>query len=142
MLRRLPRWPDRLATYVESRRGMPFAWGSHDCFTHITGAVEAITGARDLYPVTWTDALSAMRTIEKHGSYEAMVSSVLGRPSQNWREARRGDVVMAEQEDDGRWAAVWRRPTMLCVGATLCGPGVDGLVFRPLNDAVLVWRVG
>lgn len=140
-LRRLPLWPDRLVAYVESRRTMPFAWGPHDCFTFVTGAIEAITGTA-LYPATWTDALSAVREIEKHGSYEAMISSVLGPPSQNWREARRGDVVLAEAEEGTRRAAIWRRPSMLCLGATLCGPGVDGLAFKPLTDAVTVWRVG
>lgn len=120
---------------------MPFAWGGNDCFTFALGAVEAITGARDLYPATWDDAMSAMREIEKHGSYEAMISGVLGRPSQNWKEARRGDVVLAETGDNHR-AAIWRRPSMLCVGSTICGPGHNELTFMPLSDAALVWRVG
>lgn len=133
-LRRLPRWPDLLAAYIESRRAMPFAWGGNDCFTFALGAVEAITGARDLYPATWDDAMSAMREIEKHGSYEAMISGVLGRPSQNWKEARRGDVVLAEQ--DGRPISA------LCVGSVICGPSLAGLEFKALTDVRLVWRVG
>lgn len=139
---RLRDWPERLDAWVDSRRDMPFAWAANDCFTFALGAVEAITGARGLYPATWSDAMSAIREIERRGSYEAMITSVLGRPSQNWREARRGDVVLAEAEEGSRRAPIWRRPSMLCVGAHIVGPGVDGLVFRPLPEAVLVWRVG
>lgn len=133
VLRRLPRWEDRLAAHIETRRTTPFAWGDNDCFTFAMDAVAAITGVA-LYPPTWTDALSAMREIEKHGSYADMISSVLGIASQNWKAARRGDVVMAEQ--DGRTVS------MLCVGSVLCGPGVDRMEFKPLPDARLVWRVG
>lgn len=140
-LRRLPRWPERLDAYIERRRALPFEWGTNDCFAFCMGAVEAITG-RNPYPSTWTDALSAMREIERHGTLEAVLASVLGRAGQNWREARRGDIVLAEQDEGPERAAAWRRPSMLCVGDRLVGPGVDRLEFRRLADAVLVWRVG
>lgn len=133
-LRRLPRWPERLATFVESRRAMPFAWGSNDCVTFCADAVQAITGARVLSEIGWTDEASALAAFEAAGGRVAAITGALGRPVQNWREARRGDIVLAEQEG----IVV----TMLCLGPTLCGPGVDGLGFKPASGARLVWRVG
>lgn len=132
-MRRLPHWPDRLDAYVESRRLMPFDWGANDCVTFAAGAVAAITGVTVLTP-TWTTAMEAARALEEAGGMAEAVASVLGRPSQNWKEARRGDVVMAEQ--DGR------NVMMVCVGAQLCGPGLDRLGFHPITTGRLVWRVG
>lgn len=132
-LKRLPRWPDRLDAFIESRRNMPFSWGHSDCITFAAGAVEAITGAAVLTP-TWTTALEAARVIEEEGGLTAAVSSRLGTPNQNWREIRRGDVALAQQ--DGRDVA------MVCVGAQLCGPGVERLGFHPITMTRLFWKVG
>lgn len=132
-LRRLQRWPDRLTAFVDSRRAIPFAWGSNDCVTFCIDAVQAITGTRVLEP-TWTDEASAMAAFEAAGGRVAAITGVLGRPSQNWAEARRGDIVLAEQDDI--------IVTMLCVGADLCGPSVSGLEFKPARASRLVWRVG
>lgn len=134
MLRRLPRWEDRLVAFVESRRTMPFAWGSNDCVSFCIDAVHVITGTRAPIEITWTDEASALAAFEAAGGRVAAISSVLGRPGQNWKEARRGDIVLAEQND----IVV----TMLCIGAYLCGPGVNGLEFKPTSSARLVWKVG
>ena len=120
--------------FVESRRAMPFAWGSNDCITFCADAVHAITGARVLPPVDWTDEASALVAFEAAGGRVAAITGALGRPSQSWMEARRGDIALAEQGE----VIV----TMLCIGPHLCGPGVNGLEFKSTRAARLVWRVG
>lgn len=138
-LRRLQRWPDRLAAFVDSRRALPFAWGSNDCCSFAIDAVEAITGRR-VWDVTWTDEAGARAVIEEAGGLIAAVSSALGRPGQNWREARRGDVVLAEQPEP--YGDMGRDGLMICVGTDLAGPSAAGLGFTLCRKAKLVWRVG
>lgn len=133
-LRRLPRWEDRLAAFVESRRALPFAWGSNDCCAFCADAIEAITGTRVL-AVDWQpDEASAMAAIEAAGGLVTAITALLGRPGQNWKEARRGDIALAELHDG-------KRVPMLVMGAYLCGPGLDGLQFLPLGAARLIWRI-
>lgn len=38
-------WEARLASYVDSMRGVPFAWGVNDCATFATGCAEAMLGS-------------------------------------------------------------------------------------------------
>lgn len=131
--KRIDGWEDAFAAFIENRRNLPFAWGSNDCLVFCRDAVEAITGVRLMEP-TWSTAKEGMRALVEAGGPEAAVSSVLGRGVQNYAEARRGDLVLAEQGN--------RRVTMVCLGAQLAGPGVERLEFKPLREAVLVWRVG
>ncbi|HWJ88507.1 MAG TPA: hypothetical protein VNS12_10585 [Pelagibacterium sp.] len=37
-------WRKRLGAYVSEVRATPFAFGTHDCWLFVTGAVEAMTG--------------------------------------------------------------------------------------------------
>ena len=132
-LRRLETWPDRLQEFVESRRRTPFAWGSNDCCTFAVDAVEAVTGAR-VWAITWVDERGALRALADAGGAAVAIATALGRPSQNWQDARRGDICLVDQ--DGRDVP------LLCIGLALAGPGVEGLAFRRLDEARLVWRVG
>jgi len=43
-LQRASTWETNLATYIESKRDEPFAYGSNDCCYFCFGAIEAITG--------------------------------------------------------------------------------------------------
>lgn len=43
-LKRASTWETNLATYIESKRDEPFAYGSNDCCYFCFGAIEAITG--------------------------------------------------------------------------------------------------
>lgn len=137
-MKRFEDWPSRLDAYIESRRAMPFAWGAtgNDCVGFCLGAVQAITGVEIQMPERST-ALEAMREIEKAGGLgELLSATVLGPARQNWREARRGDVVLVEGRDGHRLL------TMVCAGTALVGPGEEGMQSMPLRAAVLVWKVG
>ncbi|MFO1081866.1 MAG: hypothetical protein U1E23_14705 [Reyranellaceae bacterium] len=133
VLRRLERWPDRLTEFVESRRRTPFAYGSNDCCSFAIDAVDAVTGTR-VREIDWQDERGALRMLAEAGGAEAAVTSMLGRPSQNWQDARRGDICLVDQ--DGRDVP------LLCIGLALAGPGVERMEFRRLDEARLVWRVG
>lgn len=132
-LQRVPHWPDVLDSFVEANRARRFEYGTWDCCIFSIEAVKALTGAT-LWRVTWTNEAEALQAIADAGGLVQALSSALGRPSQNWAEARRGDLVLVDQQP----VAV----PMLCLGATLCGPSPERMEFKPLHDARLVWRVG
>lgn len=133
MLHRLPGWEMRLAAFLEERRPQPFAWGTNCCASFGIEWVRILTG-ETVWQVDWTDARGAKTALERAGGMRAAWEATLGRPSQNWREARRGDVGLIDI--DGRLCGV------VCTGTTFAGPGVEKLEFPPLRDVQLVWRVG
>ena len=135
-LRRFEDWPARLDAFVESRRNVAFAWGVTDCCTHCFDAIEAMTGRKVWPAVTWSTAIEAMRVLQEEGGLTGLWTKAMGAPpAQNHLEARRGDVVLAEDPQG-------REVTMLCLGSSLCGPGEERLEFLPLANGRLVWRVG
>lgn len=42
---RLRDWEERLGAYIERVKGLPFAWGSHDCALFASAAAAEVTGA-------------------------------------------------------------------------------------------------
>ena len=72
-------WPERLHEYIESRRDMPFAWGTNDCVTFAAGAILAMTG-RDLIGVPrWDSAATAMRILQEMGGMESVADKLFER---------------------------------------------------------------
>jgi len=132
-MKRIEGWEKRLAAYLLANKDVPFEWGRQDCATFMFGAVREITG-QEMREVTWSSALEAMRIIEEDGGLGAAACAPLGRSSQNWREIRRGDVALIDQ--DGRPAIC------VCTGQSLCGPGEKGLEHVHLDRAINVWKVG
>jgi len=134
-LRRVAGWEARLHRLFAHYRHEPFGWGSHDCCTFAGAAVKAIDPSFDWTP-GWKDQDEALRAIARGGGVEAAVSAVLGAPIDNWKLARRGDVVLfLEGNDFG---------VSVCTGRTLCGPGPGhaGLQHMPLKRGLRVWQVG
>lgn len=62
MARRISTWDQSLADYLRSKRHEPFEYGTNDCCTFISGAVEAMTG---------TDPMAEFR-----GEYNSLATSV------------------------------------------------------------------
>lgn len=137
----LPRpagWPERLATYLEERRHMPFGWWDNDCITCAAGGVAAqlCLPLDRLLPGRWRDARSAARWLKKMGGVEAACTSLLGEPVRGRRAAMlgRGAVVCVDAGNgptlglmagNGRW----------------CAPGADGLVWRKAAEVAVGWEV-
>lgn len=136
---RLPDWPERLAALIEQRRREPFAWGRHDCALWAADAVLAITGTDLAKPWRgrYRSAAGAVRIIHQQGAADAGLAALVDEAlcrRLHVRQAQRGDVVLA---DMGAMNALG-----VVSGAGMwCGPGAQGLVFRPLREAVAAWEV-
>lgn len=127
-------WPSRLAAFIETRRSMPFGWGSHDCVTMATDWISEATGQDPIADIRgWDDALSAARTIEALGGLRAAVGERLG-PEIDPALAQRGDIVMHEET---------ARPGLgVCVGEWFAAPlEAGGVLLVTMGRAVCAWRV-
>lgn len=125
-------WPERLFEFIESRRYMPFAWGSNDCALFAADALQIRCGIdfAERFRGKYTSELGAAKFIRKAGGMAGFAYSLREKPQ---GLAQLGDVILANMEEretfgsvlrDGRWAA----------------PGVAGLVFRPVSDAIKVFE--
>lgn len=134
-LQRHPDWPERLAAFVESRRHVPFAWGSNDCATFAADAVLAMTGRDPLVMMRglWQCSFGAQMAMRTSGGLAWAARRQLGRPLQQPAAAPRGAVVCARVEG----LAILG----VHMGAWWCAPGAQGLVFRPAREVRLAWGV-
>jgi uncharacterized protein DUF6950 len=123
-------WPERFNAFIDSRRHMPFAWGSNDCGLFVADGILMITGV-DLgakFRGYKTEA-GAMRKVRKAGGMEGLAADLTPKHE---GLAQRGDVILATVEG---------RETYGLVGLNFwCAPGADRLVFRPLSDAIKVFE--
>jgi cell wall-associated NlpC family hydrolase len=135
IMQRLPDWPERLYAYIESRRSTPFAWGVNDCAMFAAGAVRATTGVNRLPAFDhWQDARGALRVLGKERGFEKAMDARFDR-RRSPLEAQRGDVVLMKTTNPPRkWLAV-------CDGPNCWAPAAEGLVSRPLSDAIIAWEV-
>lgn len=147
----LPRhtdWPTRLATFVESRRYRPFAWGSNDCWLFAADAIVAMTG-RDFgeaWRGTYSSALEAARRARRFATNAerdpfgtALWPAWAGLARLPLGYAGRGDLVLVEQ-----LLPPHRRPFVfggIHVGSAVAAPGPAGLVFFPRSAWRRAWRV-
>lgn len=131
-LTRTPNWPERLAEMIDSRRFEPFQWGSNDCCIFAADTVLAMTGtdlARSLRG--YKTERGALSRISKAGGMRGFATG-LAQKLQGF--ASRGDVVLAVVEG---------RETFGIVSGNghWCGPGADGLVFRPMSEVETVFGI-
>lgn len=134
-LTRLHDWQMRLAALVAERQAMPFEWGRHDCALFCADAVEAVTGhdfAVDLRG-TYSTALEAARVLQERGGVTAIATAALGDPVGPLFAAV-GDVVLVDMNG--------REALGLCNGASVLGPGEDGLIGVGMGAVKAAWRVG
>lgn len=124
-------WPVRLAEAVEEARCTPFAWGTHDCASWAFSVALRLRGEPPPpWLGTYSSEIGAYRALRAHGlALEDMGTSILGPPMASPLMAQRGDVVFA----GGAYGIV--------VGADILQIGPEGLVARPVTDAVRAWRV-
>ena len=128
-------WESALADLIKQRRFAPFVWGQHDCCLFAADCALAITGTdwAATFRGHYNSASGAARQIAARGGFESMITGLLGDPLAAVTLAQRGDVVMLDQ--DGHPALA------VCCGATVAAAGINGLVFRPMTDGLLAWRV-
>ncbi len=130
-LDRLVDWEQRLFQLIDSRRRHPFAWGKQDCCLFAADAVLQMTGV-DLaasYRGRYHNAATAL----KLGAVAELIDKTGLPRMRNVNLARRGDMMLL--------ALTQRETVGVCVGGQIAAPGVDGLVFVPVNKAIAGWRI-
>jgi hypothetical protein len=112
-------WPELLAAYVDASRSTPFAYGKHDCCLWAAGWIVEATGDD---PEAIIDAAGGLRGLV----------SLPERATP--RLAQRGDVVLAEHEGRQLFGVV-------IGGGWYAAPGLRGLEFRPMSEALVAFEV-
>jgi hypothetical protein len=127
-------WVARLWETVARFRGVPFAYGQHDCCLFAARCVDAMTGsqhARDLAD-HYTNERTALRYIHACGGVGPAIAQRLGEPVPG-HCARRGDVCLVPVEGgDG---------VGVCLGIDIAVASERGLLYYPLHTATQHWRV-
>ena len=102
-IKRVTTWQTELHKYIQSRRGMPFAWASNDCSTFAADAVLAITGTdiADDFRSPYTDEASAFALIKSVTGGTTVADAAAhcaakhGLPEyKHVLQAKRGDLVV------------------------------------------------
>ena len=133
---RLPDWPERLAALLQQRLRAAFAWGTNDCALFAADGVQALTGFDPASHLRgqYHDEAGAQAVLAAEGGLRGLVEALLGQPMDNPALAQRGDLVCVVVQGAemlgvvtgaGQWAA----------------PGKRGLVYRPMAEVALAWRV-
>jgi len=131
----------RLSDYINACRNKSFQWGEHDCGLFAANWVLAATGddpARE-WRHHYRTAIGAARKIAAHGNLFALVSSSLGEPCTNQRQACRGDVAGAIALDPDPKKRVPILGLVADHRAVFLAP--KGLVFLPLTKTAMHWKV-
>lgn len=131
---RIESWPEALIDFIESRRNTPFEWGVQDCTLFAADAVLATTGI-DLaseYRGAYSSQFGAARIVSDAGGFRTLVSNKLGSEI-NPKLAQRGDLVLIIQNGSEALA--------VCIGSEMIAAGYEGLVMKPMSEAVTAWRV-
>ena len=95
---RRPNWAFLLGQYLQSRKDVPFEYGSNDCCSFAAGAIDAVTGrhcTQDLRHL-YEDEKGANALIDQHGGLEQAVSVIFGRASSPPEWAIVGDIVLCD----------------------------------------------
>jgi hypothetical protein len=125
-------WPERLASFIETRRETPFAYGTHDCCAFAGAVAEAITGTNPAAPFPYDSQVGALRLIAEHGGLDKLLTAALGEPVPP-AMAGRGDIVLADLEG-GPTAGV-------CIGRDCAFPADVGVTFRSRAVVGMAWKV-
>ena len=132
---RVKNWPSVLARFIETRRNMPFAWGTHDCALFAADAVKAITGVDHaaLFRGLYDTRDQAEAIVAQYGGLRLFINYILG-PEIDPKMAQRGDVALILDARGQEALAV-------CIGASFIAPAMGGgLTFFKLQHVLTAWR--
>lgn len=137
-MKRTQDWPERLTQFIEANAKRSFAYGTWDCALFAASACDVMTGddpAREVRGA-YTTADGALRTLLRHfgaWSVGGLADRLLGGRIPV-ALAQRGDIVLLNTE---RGDALG-----VCIGAKSAHPGPDGLMFKPIEESSMAWRLG
>lgn len=127
-------WPELLDGYVAQARGMPFAWGRHDCVSFASGWYALVTGRNpharfaggyDTETAAFrTMRANGVRSMEQAGDY--LFEASLRTPVEF---AQRGDIVLAQNA------------LGISLGARGAFLTVEGLGYLLSSKFQIAWRV-
>ena len=129
-------WPRHFYDFLAERNAMPFAWGSNDCALFAAACVQAISGhdIASAYVGLYDNAAGTLSVISQAGGLQAICQQHLGDPIPV-AMAQRGDVVYIQHPQTGRDCLA------ICCGNELASPGPDGLLYVPVSNGIMAWRV-
>lgn len=140
MIPRVQNWPTLLASFLDERRTMPFAWGTNDCCLFAADWVNLCTGTdlADFMRGKYSTALEAKRYLAQEGGVRGILRSI-GEPYGLTRidaaSCQRGDLVVA---DTGNGESIG-----ISIGSHAAFVGTNGLLFAPFDfqRAGHCWRI-
>lgn len=137
MLARLPNWPERLGDFLTEAHRRPYDPLTWNCALFVFGAIEAQTGTnpakRFARNGVLRDEKHMQQIIAKHGGVRGIATRVLGEPIPIF-QARRGDLIVAEGEDDETLGVMDSARAVVLAR--------DGLSRLRLDKARAAWSVG
>lgn len=138
---RHPDWENRLGAYLRDCRGVPFAWGRHDCCTFVGGAVLAMTGVDHIaaFRGRYRTARGAVRALRRIGRGTLARTVTAKAKPVKVSLAQRGDIVLVDDGHGGEAVAIVLGAFAVGVGAD---GGQEGLIRIERAAWRRAWRVG
>lgn len=146
MIERIDNWTKSLNDLVEEVRFVPFEWGVHDCGTFASMDHLRITGVALIEAaMPRASLMDYMRFLVEDGNgLEGIMTKSLQRSadSSDWRQARRGDIVMIDSPNVYHIGSNPKYACAVSLGSNIACPGPNGLEFTTLQSVVKVWHIG
>jgi hypothetical protein len=135
---RLPDWPERMNAALTEACGIPFAWGTHDCWLAAAAIACAVTGRDPAAAVrgAYHTEEEAEARLARAGGLEALVAEAMaafGAPECDPAFAQRGDVVLVEAGNQLMAGVV--------ADARIAVPGAEGMQLLRLGRARRAWAI-
>ncbi len=137
-------WPEKLDEYIRKNNGRKYEHGKFDCVLFGADIIKIMTACRHgagediLTGIKYKDMKSAVTLLKRMGGLFEMTSVQMkekGYWEVNPRLAHRGDIVGFMTKAHGETIGV-------CVGTDIVSPGKTELVYLPMTEAVIAWRIG
>ena len=129
----------RLNEYLRSVKGVPFAWGSHDCLTFSNGAFSAYHGKG--YADDWLGEYMAgrdpmlRRDLRKRFSADTFDEAIERRLDPVGHIPPKGALVATDRAE--RWLIGYALG--ICVGTKAAFVSRAGIVYHPLESIQKAW---
>ncbi len=142
---RVDDWPELLDKFIRENDGKKYEHGRFDCVLFGAGIIKEMTGvnildgeSRGSRGIRYKDKKTALALLKRKGGLFKMTSVQMqdkGFVGINPRSSQRGDIVGFMTKAHGETIGV-------CVGADIVSPGEKELVYLPMTEAVMAWRIG
>jgi len=125
-------WATLLLQSIETRRVLPFEWGTNDCAKFVHNVRQDVTGEDRLNGLSWSTAREAAELLAE--------KDIVARADEWFGEqihpnyATMGDIVAVDI--DGRTSLA------ICIGTEAIGAGEFQAVKVPMAFATNAWRLG